>query len=581
MKEVKIQGIGASSGIAIGPAYVYLPPDLAIPKRKPSSLEEELSLFENSCTTAQLELEQLKKIVSERAGRDEEAAIFDAHLMMIEDPALYEQVEKSICEGFCVEIAVDQATKTLANILSSMQDEMFAARAIDVLDVGKRLIRILLEKPESSLQHLQHPSIILAHDLTPSDTACLDPEKTLGFCTESGGLTSHSAILARTLGIPAVVGLGNALKDIGENGLELVMDGTEGVLIAHPQVETRERYETTRAEFTANLLSSKESAKKETYTLNGRRVEVAANIGEVESAVEALEYGAEGIGLLRTEFLYLQEKTPPSEDKQYSVYKKIFQDMGGRTVIVRTLDIGGDKPPAFLEFSDEMNPFLGWRAIRICLEETQLFKTQLRAIIRAAVGYEVWLMIPMIISLEELKQAQKIMMEVQKELEEEGLGYKKDVPLGIMVETPAAAMIIDSLCDAASFFSIGTNDLTQYTLAVDRGNPKVANLFQPLHPAVLRLIKHIIDTAHAKGKWVGMCGELAGMPKAIPILLGLGLDEFSMAHRSIPEAKRIIARISDHDARQIAENVMKLQTSSEIEMYMSARIKELSKLAEK
>jgi phosphoenolpyruvate-protein phosphotransferase (PTS system enzyme I) len=577
MKEKKLQGIGASSGIAFGPAYFYHPPDLSIPLRKPGLVEDELKRFKHACQTACIELEQLRNAVSERAGGEKEAAIFDAHLMMIEDPVLSEQVEQGIQQGETVEAAVDKAARTLSDLLSGMQDELFAARAVDVMDVGRRLLRILLGRVETSLHQLQQPSIILAHDLTPSDTARLDPEKTLGFCTASGGITSHSAILARTLGIPAVVGLGSVMMELRESVAELLMDGSEGILIVDPEDNTRIRYEAARREYSAGQISARESARNDTYTSDGRRVEVAANIGELESAREALEYGAEGIGLLRTEFLYLQETRPPSEEKQFDIYRQIFQAMEGRTVIVRTLDIGGDKPPSFLKFAEEMNPFLGWRAIRICLEETVLFKTQLRAILRAAASHNVWIMIPMISTLEELRCASGFVQEAKRELEKEGLEYNNETPLGIMVETPAAAMMVDALSEVASFFSIGTNDLTQYTLAVDRGNPKVANLFQPLHPAVLRLIKLVIDTAHAKGKWVGMCGELAGMPKAIPILLGLGLDEFSMAHRSIPDAKRLIGSLKDEQARQIARHAMEMRTSSEIETYMSATLKELLK----
>jgi phosphoenolpyruvate-protein phosphotransferase len=575
MGEIKLQGIGASSGIAIGPVFYYRPTDLSIPKRESASPEIELRRFREACETARTELEQLKAVISQRAGREEEAAIFDAHLMMIEDPALSEQVESKILQGESAEAAVNQSSQMLADLLSGMQDELFAARAVDVLDVGRRLLRILLGKDETSLNTLEEPSIVIAYDLSPSDTARLDPEQTLGFCTVSGGLTSHSAILARTLGIPAVVGLGNRLLEIHVPGTKLVMDGSAGILIADPSTNTIKKYEAARAENSARLLLAKASAHKDTYTLDGRRVEVAANIGEVESAREAVEFGAEGIGLLRTEFLYLQDTRPPSEEKQVNIYRQIFQAMEGRTVIVRTLDIGGDKPPSFLKFPDEMNPFLGWRAIRMCLEETGLFKTQIRAILRAAAGHSVWMMIPMISSLEELRSVSELINEAALELQAEGAEYNKEVPLGIMVETPAAAMMVDDLSELATFFSIGTNDLTQYTLAVDRGNPKVAALFQPLHPAVLRLINQVINTAHSKGKWVGMCGELAGMPKAIPLLLGMGLDEFSMAHRAIPEAKRLIGCLSDKQAQHIASTALLMHTSTEIENYMEAVLKEL------
>ncbi len=375
---------------------------------------------------------------------------------------------------------------------------------------------------DTALSNLHTPSIIIAHDLTPSDTARLDPDLALGFCTAFGGLTSHSAILARTLGLPAIVGMGIELVETVKTGDPLLMDGSSGTLIFSPGEETITHYQKLKQEKESQLLIIKASAQNEARTADGRRVEVAANIGEEATAREAVEFGAEGVGLLRTEFLYLNETHAPDEEKQYRIYKAIFEIMGQRPVIIRTLDIGGDKPPSYMPFPQEMNPFLGWRAIRMCLEDTPLFQTQLRAILRAAVGHDIRIMFPMIISLDELLCARDIIAQIEVELRQEGVEFAEHVPVGIMVETPAAAVLTDILAEAADFFSLGTNDLTQYTLAVDRGNEKVANLYQPLHPAVLRLIKLTIDSAHRKGKWVGMCGELAGMQKAIPILTRYG-----------------------------------------------------------
>jgi phosphotransferase system enzyme I (PtsI) len=422
---------------------------------------------------------------------------------------------------------------------------------------------------------LQSPAIIIAQDLTPSDTAKLDPELVLGFCTAFGGLTSHSAILARTLGIPALVGMGADLLEKVKSGDALLMDGSSGVLIIDPTESTVAQYQEIKRKKDTLLLGIKATAQGEARTADGRRVEVAANIGEVETALEAVEFGAEGVGLLRTEFLYLSETRAPDEDKQFGIYQEIFAVLGQRPLIIRTMDIGGDKPPSYMPFPQEMNPFLGWRAIRMCMDDTGLFKTQLRAILRAAVGHDIRIMFPMIISLDELLCARGLIAQVESELQEEGKSYAQHVPVGIMVETPAAAVLVDILASAADFFSLGTNDLTQYTLAVDRGNEKVAGLFQPLHPAVLRLIKLTIDSAHSKGKWVGMCGELAGMQKAIPILLGLGLDEFSMASRSIPMAKHLIAKLTDQRAREIAAQALSLPTAIEIEAYMKTVLAEL------
>jgi phosphotransferase system enzyme I (PtsI) len=346
------------------------------------------------------------------------------------------------------------------------------------------------------------------------------------------------------------------------------MAGGSGEMIVEPAPETVLHYEQLELQRASRLRILKAASGREARTANGRRVEVAANVGEAASARDAMEYGAEGIGLLRTEFLYLDDVQAPSEEKQYQIYREIFDVMSGHPVIVRTLDIGGDKPPSYLPFPEEMNPFLGWRAIRISLDEPDLFKTQLRAILRAAVGHQARIMFPMISDLDELRRARYIVETVKRDLEQESIEFAADVPVGIMVETPAAAVLVDVLAEASDFFSLGTNDLTQYTMAVDRGNARVSGLFQPLHPAVLRLIKQTIEAGHAKGKWVGMCGELAGMPKAIPILLGFGLDEFSMSPRAIPEAKALVGKLTDDRARQIASQAMSFRTAAEIEDYM-------------
>jgi len=573
--ELYLQGIAASDGIAIGPAFLYAVQDLTIPTRLPGQPNVEIARFLSASEQARLELKSLRESVLLRNKGEELAAIFDAHQMMLEDPLLTEKVNTKIASGLIVEQAVAEATRELAALLSSMLDELFAARAADVQDVGRRILRILLGLPDTALSNLQAPAIIIAQDLTPSDTARLDPELVLGFCTAFGGLTSHSAILARTLGIPALVGMGANLLETVNLDDSLLMDGSTGLLIVDPTQASVSEYRELKRKKEALLLGVKASAQGAAHTANGRHVEVAANIGEVETALEAVEYGAEGVGLLRTEFLYLSETRAPDEDKQFEIYQEIFNVMGQRPLIIRTLDIGGDKPPSFMSFPKEMNPFLGWRAIRMCLDETGLFNTQLRAILRAAVGHDIRIMFPMIISLDELLCARGLIAQVESELEEEGKPFAKNVPVGIMVETPAAAILVDVLASASDFFSLGTNDLTQYTLAVDRGNERVAGLFQPLHPAVLRLIKLTIDSAHSKGKWVGMCGELAGMQKAIPILLGLGLDEFSMASRSIPMAKHLIAKLSDERAREIATQALSLPTAVEIEAYMKTVLTEL------
>ena len=574
MTEKKFQGIPASDGIAIGPVFCYIPAQLTIPVCAAGTVEEEMMRFSAAREQARLELQGLYKAIETRAGR-EEASIFEAHQEMLYDPALAAKVQELVEIGQTAEGALVKSTEELAGLLSGMGDELFAARALDVKDVGRRVLRILLGLPDTALSAVTEPSVIVAEDLTPSDTASLDPALTLGFITAQGGLTSHSAILARTLGLPAIVGMGEGLLGNISNVTMVVMDGRSGEMIVEPGPETVARYQELKLQRESHLQILKAAAGVEACTANGRRVEVAANVGEAASARDALEYGAEGIGLLRTEFLYLEDVQAPSEEKQFRIYREIFEVMCGHPVIVRTLDIGGDKPPSYLPFPAEMNPFLGWRAIRISLEEPALFKTQLRAILRAATGHQVRIMFPMVSDLDELRRAREIVETVQMDLERECIQFAANVPVGIMVETPAAALLVDVLAEASDFFSLGTNDLTQYTMAVDRGNAKVSGLFQPLHPAVLRLIKQTIEAGHSKGKWVGMCGELAGMTKAIPILLGLGLDEFSMSPRAIPEAKALIGKLTDDRAREIAHQAMAFGTALEIENFMKRSLESL------
>jgi phosphoenolpyruvate-protein phosphotransferase len=565
--ETRLQGIAGGNGIVMGPAFCYRPARLTPPDIPPQSPAAEWQRFEAAREAGRADLERLYARVAQH-GRPIEAAIFDAQQLMLDDPALANRVRLGVERGQRAEQAVSEAIESLAALLDAMPADLFAARATDVRDIGRRLMRWLLGVPENDLGALLEPAIIVADDLTPSDTANLDPKLTLGFCTAGGGATSHSAILARTLGIPAVVGLGASLLATISAPDELILDAGEGVVVVNPSPATRGHYAGLRARQQTWHEGLRAQAHAPACTVDGRRVEVAANIGDVESARDAVACGAEAIGLLRTEFLYLAATQPPSEEQQLAAYRSIFAAMEGRPIIVRTLDVGGDKPPSYIDFPQEMNPFLGWRAIRLCLEETGLFKTQIRAILRAAAGYSVGLMFPMISDLAELLAARDVMHQAMVELAREGLAHSAAIRVGIMVETPAAALMIDVLAEAADFFSLGTNDLTQYTLAVDRGNTRVAQLFQPLHPAVLRLIQRTIEAAHARGKWVGLCGELASMPLAIPILLGLGLDELSMVPRAIPAAKHLIRQLTQTAAREIAAQALSLRTGAEVERYM-------------
>lgn len=573
MVETIIEGIPASPGIVIGQVYKHEPPDLTIPKRVSEDPSREWEFFEEAVKSARLELEDVRASVLDLTGEESEAAIFDAHMLMLDDPMLSEAVRTRIDAGMIVEEALVEAIDQISNMLAAMDDEYFAARAADVRDIGHRVLRILLGIPDSSMANLNKPSIVVAQDLTPSDTAKLNPRYAIGFCTAAGGMTSHTAILARTLGIPAVVGLGEDLSLKTENGTEMVLDGIRGLVVLKPVEQTCRNYRKEIQRRQEWLVTVGESAKEDTYTADGRRIEVGANIGDIETAKRAVAAGAEGVGLLRTEFLYLEHTRAPEEVAQVQAYQQIFEALSPRGVIVRTLDIGGDKPPTYMEFPEELNPFLGWRAIRIGLENENLLKTQLRAILRAAEGHNVLIMYPMISSVEELEQANRLLSQVRNELSEAKIAYASDVPVGIMVETPAAAMIADLLAEHCDFLSIGTNDLTQYTLAVDRTNERVAHLYQPLHPAVLRLINHTIEAGHKAGIWVGMCGELAGMLPAIPILVGFGLDEFSMAPSTIPEAKWLIRKLTGENATKIAQTALSMKTAAEVEDYMREFLK--------
>jgi phosphoenolpyruvate-protein phosphotransferase (PTS system enzyme I) len=573
-KEIQIQGIAASDGIASGPAFFYTPLDLHIPDRECASLHVEMDRYASAVKQALLELKMFQERLAKQ-GLQEEAAIFAAHQLMVTDPALVKKVRENVEQHHIIEVAVQEAIRDFSNTLSGMGNELFAARAMDIRDVGKRLLRILLGMPDRTLGAIAVPSIIIAEDLSPSDTAGLDPDLTLGFCTVSGGITSHSAILARSLGIPAIVALGETAMQVITEESPVLMDGYEGMVVVSPTKSTLEKYQHLQQAHHQRKENISLSSSKPCSTKNGRKVDIGANIGDMASANEAIKNGAEGVGLLRTEFLYLEEIEPPTEDKQIHVYRDIFRTIGQKPIIVRTLDIGGDKPPSYLAFPKEQNPFLGWRAIRISLDRRDLFVTQLRSILQAAVGYNVKIMFPMVTSLEELQLGREIIRDVEHSLTKENLHFSRNMPVGIMIETPAAAMLADVLSKEADFFSIGTNDLTQYTLAVDRGNAIVSKLYQPLHPGVLRLIQHTIQLAHENGKWIGMCGELAGMAKAIPILLGFGLDEFSMSPHSIPEAKYVMQQFDDSQAQQIAEYALSCGTTMEIERYMKDIISEI------
>jgi phosphotransferase system enzyme I (PtsI) len=448
-------------------------------------------------------------------------------------------------------------------------------RAADVRDVGNRVVRILLGlEEERSLSTLPEPVIVVARDLTPSDTARLDRAMVQGMCTATGGATSHIAILARMWNIPAVVGLGNPLLQVPDGAL-LALDGEAGVVEVEPPAEVVQTYQERREQRAALRAEALQKVEEPAVTQDGQRVEVVANVGDVASAQEALAQGAEGIGLLRTEFLYMDRPTLPDEDEQFSAYKAIAEVMGKRPVIVRTMDVGADKPLPALPRPVEANPALGVRAVRLARHHPDLLLVQLRAILRAGVGHNLKIMFPMIVALDEVRWVKGLLRQAQEELAAAGVEHVDEIETGIMVETPAAAVVADVMAKEVDFFSIGTNDLTQYTLASDRVNEQLGDLYRPLDPAVLRLIAQVINAAHAEGKWVGLCGELAGQRSAIPVLLGLGLDEFSMTPTAIPVAKQVIRSLSVDEAREIAGHALSLSTASEVTDYLGSVVEDL------
>ena len=562
-----LTGIAASSGITVGRAHVHRPVELAIERREVEDAGAEMVRLQRALDQSREQISEIHARTQDEAGEDI-ARIFEAHLLILQDPVLLEEVGKKTGEAHVnVEVAWTDAIEGYASLLEGMEDEVMCARAADVRDVGKRVLRNMLGISEQSLARLSSPAIIVARDLTPSDTAQMDKEMVLGFCTASGGTTSHTDIMARILGIPAVVGLGQEILEV-KDGQLLIVDGAEGVVVVDPGEAVSAGYVQRQRQFEARRELAKAAAQRPAVTTDGHQVEVVANIGDVDSARIALEYGGEGVGLLRTEFLYLDRASLPGEEEQYAAYRAIADVMGRRPLVVRTLDVGGDKQLPYLDFGEERNPFLGWRAIRLCLERVDLFKTQLRAILRASHERNVKVMFPMIADVGEVRQAKKILAQVMGELDSAGIPFDPGVEVGIMIETPAAALAADILAGEVDFFSIGTNDLIQYTMACDRTNEHISYLYRPLHPVILRLVKTVVDAGHRAGRWVGMCGEMAGEGQAIPILLGLHLDEFSVNPSAIPSAKEIIRSLSLEESQRVAAAALDLKTEAEVRRYV-------------
>jgi len=515
-----VHGISASKRIVIGKPYFYIFEDIDINVNEKDSLsfKKKKKILEKAIKETKAEIKTLYKKIKKSAKK--EAEIFQAHLLFLEDPIITEKITELIGQGFSTIASVSRAFEENANAMEQMENIYFRERAKDIRDVSERLIRSILHKPKSNLSSLPYPAIVVARDLTPSDTASLDKKNVLGFVTEIGGITSHTAILAEALGIPAVVGAKGIIDMVKDNSYKKRIIRIE-----------KEKKELEKIKYL------------DAITKEGKRIEVSANIGKTEDADIALQEGAEGIGLFRTEFLFLGRTTPPTEEEQYEAYKMVLEKFKSKPIIVRTLDIGGDKQIPYLNLDKELNPFLGVRAIRLCLIRKELFKTQLRAILRASIYGKVRIMYPMIAIKEEIEQANKVLEEVKAEFIKENIAFDKNIEVGIMIEIPSAALSADELADYVDFFSIGTNDLMQYTFAADRTNQNLNYLYKPLHPAILQLIKMTIDASHKKGKWTGMCGELAGDPEAIPKLVEMGIDELSMSPSKIPEAKKIIRNL--------------------------------------
>ena len=562
------KGTGASPGIALGRALVIEHSELVIEKKTIENIDEEIQKLESAVKVSKEELTKVKEKALAELG-EHEAEIFEAHLLVLEDPELIgSAISKIRDEKVNADYALNEIKEMFVAMFESMDNEYMRERAADIKDVTNRVLRHILGIKVVDLAGLDEEVVLIAHDLTPSDTATMNKNMVLGFLTDIGGRTSHTAIMARTLEIAAVVGLNDITKKV-KDGDYIVFNGDTGEVIVNPDEETKAKYASLKEEFEEYRKSLELLKGQASITTDGRHVELAGNIGSPNDVEGLIKNDAEGVGLYRTEFLYMdKEDSFPTEDEQYEAYKAVLEGMNNKPIVIRTLDIGGDKELPYFEMEAEMNPFLGYRAIRLCLDRKDIFKTQLRALYRASVHGKLRIMFPMISSLEELLDAKEVIKEVLKELDAENIAYSNDVEVGMMIEIPSAAVISDVLAKHVDFFSIGTNDLIQYTCAVDRMNQKISHLYNQFNPAVLRLIKMVIDNAHKEGKWVGMCGESAGDQRMIPILLGFGLDEFSMSPISILPARKLITSLSYADMQKFADEVLAMGTAKEIKEYV-------------
>ncbi|HDB0661316.1 TPA: phosphoenolpyruvate--protein phosphotransferase [Staphylococcus aureus] len=559
-----IKGIAASDGVAIAKAYLLVEPDLTFDKNeKVTDVEGEVAKFNSAIESSKVELTKIRNNAEVQLGADK-AAIFDAHLLVLDDPELIQPIQDKIKnENANAATALTDVTTQFVTIFESMDNEYMKERAADIRDVSKRVLSHILgvELPNPSM--IDESVVIVGNDLTPSDTAQLNKEFVQGFATNIGGRTSHSAIMSRSLEIPAIVGTKSITQEVKQGDM-IIVDGLNGDVIVNPTEDELIAYQDKRERYFADKKELQKLRDADTVTVDGVHAELAANIGTPNDLPGVIENGAQGIGLYRTEFLYMGRDQMPTEEEQFEAYKEVLEAMGGKRVVVRTLDIGGDKELSYLNLPEEMNPFLGYRAIRLCLAQQDIFRPQLRALLRASVYGKLNIMFPMVATINEFREAKAILLEEKENLKNEGHDISDDIELGIMVEIPATAALADVFAKEVDFFSIGTNDLIQYTLAADRMSERVSYLYQPYNPSILRLVKQVIEASHKEGKWTGMCGEMAGDETAIPLLLGLGLDEFSMSATSILKARRQINGLSKNEMTELANRAVDCATQEEV-----------------
>jgi phosphotransferase system enzyme I (PtsI) len=565
-QEIRFEGVGVSPGTACGKIHVVRDDldDVVRYRIAPSQVADEIGRFETALIQTRMQILEMQQRIAESIGA-KDAAIFDAHLLVVEDRTLIDEVLRKLETDLCnVEWVFQEVSTRYAETLNKIDDPYLRERALDIQDVTKRVIRNLQGKAPKTFLALSEPHILVAHNLTPSDTASINRANVLGVATDLGSRTSHAAILARSLNIPAIVGLHDITVKL-ETGQHVLLDGSDGLLVIDPAPETIAHYaeiESRRAKVTAKL---KELRTTRSTTRDGHHIVLSANIELPEDVEAVAANGAEGIGLYRTEFLYLNRSELPTEQEQFETYRKVAERVRPDPLIIRTFDLGGDKlAPGTVDITDELNPFLGWRAIRLCLENIDIFKTQLRAVLRASAVGNIKIMFPMISGLEELRRAKAVLTECEEELHRSGVPLAEKIEVGAMIEIPSAAICANVLAPEVDFFSIGTNDLIQYALAVDRVNEKLAHLYEPTHPAVLRLLKMIAEAAHANNIWVGVCGEMAGDVALIPLLLGLGMDELSASATLVPRVKRAVQSLAIPECRELVEETLKLNTASEI-----------------